>query len=92
MTQTGACRTALCYWVRRGIAEHTGNQAEALLKADLSRRGITYAQLVGKLADVGVMNSEPNVRKKISRGEFSTGVFNPMLRGYWGDKPFALIM
>ena len=49
-------------------------QAKGLLKAELSRRGITYAQLVGKLADVGVMDSEPNVRNKISRGKF-TAVF-----------------
>lgn len=45
-----------------------------LLKAELARRGITYAQLVGKLADIGVMDSEPNIRNKISRGKF-TAVF-----------------
>ena len=50
------------------------DQTKGLLKAELSRRGITYAQLVGKLADVGVMDSEPNVRNKISRGKF-TAVF-----------------
>jgi hypothetical protein len=26
----------------------------------------------GKLADIGVMDSEPNVRNKISRGKFTT--------------------
>ncbi|WP_420493680.1 DUF6471 domain-containing protein [Qipengyuania pacifica] len=30
--------------------------------------------MVGKLADVGVMDSEPNIRNKISRGKF-TAVF-----------------
>ena len=50
------------------------DQAKGLLKAELSRRNITYAQLVGKLADIGVMDSEPNVRNKISRGKF-TAVF-----------------
>jgi hypothetical protein len=29
---------------------------------------------VGKLADIGVMDSEPNIRNKISRGKF-TAVF-----------------
>ena len=50
------------------------DRAKRLLKAELTRRGITYAQLVGKLADIGVMDSEPNIRNKISRGKF-TAVF-----------------
>ncbi len=29
------------------------------------------ARLVGKLADIGVMDSEPNIRNKISRGKFA---------------------
>ncbi|TPG40669.1 hypothetical protein EAH79_11415 [Sphingomonas koreensis] len=49
-------------------------QVKQMLKAELTRRGITYAQLVGKLADIGVMDSEPNIRNKISRGKF-TAVF-----------------
>jgi len=47
---------------------------KALLKAELKRRNVTYAQLVGKLADVGVIDSEPNIRNKLSRGKF-TAVF-----------------
>ena len=38
------------------------------MKAELARKGMTYADLVGKLADFGMMDSEPNVRNKISRG------------------------
>ena len=34
----------------------------------LKRRGVTDANLVGELADIGVMDSEPNIRDKISRG------------------------
>ena len=49
-------------------------QVKRLLKAELKRKGITYAQLVGKLADIGVMDSEPNIRNKLSRGKF-TAVF-----------------
>jgi hypothetical protein len=45
-----------------------------MLKAELVRRGVTYAQLVGKLAEIGVMDSEPNIRNKISPGKF-TAVF-----------------
>jgi hypothetical protein len=48
--------------------------AKSLLKAELKRKGVTYAQLVGKLADIGVMDSEPNIRNKLARGKF-TAVF-----------------
>lgn len=50
------------------------DKIKKLLKAELARKGVTYAQLVGKLADIGVMDSEPNIRNKISRGKF-TAVF-----------------
>lgn len=50
------------------------DKVKRLLKAELARKGITYSQLVGKLADIGVMDSEPNIRNKISRGKF-TAVF-----------------
>lgn len=49
-------------------------QAKTLLKVELTKRNITYAQLCGLLADVGVFDSEPNIRNKISRGKF-TAVF-----------------
>ncbi|MAF28227.1 MAG: hypothetical protein CL820_12595 [Croceicoccus sp.] len=50
------------------------DRVKGLLKAELKRRNVTYADLVGKLADIGVMDSEPNIRNKISRGKF-TAVF-----------------
>ncbi|MEZ5695387.1 MAG: DUF6471 domain-containing protein [Sphingomonadaceae bacterium] len=50
------------------------SRVKGMLKAELKRRDVTYAQLVGKLADIGVMDSEPNIRNKISRGKF-TAVF-----------------
>lgn len=50
------------------------DHVKRMLKGELKRRGVTYAELVGKLADIGVMDSEPNVRNKISRGKF-TAVF-----------------
>ena len=50
------------------------DRVKGLLKAELKRRNVTYSELVGKLADLGVMDSEPNIRNKISRGKF-TAVF-----------------
>ena len=49
-------------------------KAKGLLKSELKRRGVTYAQLVDKLAAIGVVDSEPNIRNKLARGKF-TAVF-----------------
>ena len=49
-------------------------RVKGLLKSELKRRNVSYAQLVEKLADIGVVDSEPNVRNKLSRGKF-TAVF-----------------
>lgn len=49
-------------------------RVKGLLKAELKRRNVTYAQLVEKLADIGVKESEPNIRNKLARGKF-TAVF-----------------
>ncbi len=50
------------------------DQAKRLLKVELTKQGITYAQLCDKLQEIGVVDSEPNIRNKISRGKF-TAVF-----------------
>lgn len=46
-------------------------RAKNLLKGELKRRGITYAQLAEKLAAVGVTENERNLNNKISRGGFT---------------------
>lgn len=46
-------------------------KAANLLKAELKRQGVTYAQLVEKLADIGISEKEANVANKLSRGKFS---------------------
>ena len=46
-------------------------QAANLLKSELKRKGVTYAQLVEKLADIGITEKEVNVANKLSRGKFS---------------------
>jgi hypothetical protein len=49
-------------------------KVKGLLKGELKRRGVTYGQLVEKLAAIGVVDSEPNIRNKLARGKF-TAVF-----------------
>jgi Domain of unknown function (DUF6471) len=47
---------------------------KGILKAELKRRHVSYQDLVVKLAEIGVKDTEPNVRNKIARGSF-TAVF-----------------
>ena len=55
------------------MPEHTDWELMAanLLKAELKRKGVTYAQLVEKLAALGIEEKEVNVRNKLSRGKFA---------------------
>lgn len=46
-------------------------KAKNLLKGELRRRGVTYVQLVAKLAQIGVNETERNIANKLSRGGFS---------------------
>ena len=56
------------------VEEAWDAKVKALLKAELKRKGVTYAQLVEKLAAIGVKETEPNIRNKLARGKF-TAVF-----------------
>jgi hypothetical protein len=47
---------------------------KGLLKAELKRRNLSYADLANKLAAVGVKDNERNISNKIGRGTF-TAVF-----------------
>tara|TARA_R110002051_G_scaffold30487_1_gene70511 strand:- start:15187 stop:15327 length:141 start_codon:yes stop_codon:yes gene_type:complete len=42
-----------------------------MLKSELKRKGVTYTQLVEKLAAIGINEKEVNVVNKLSRGKFS---------------------
>ncbi len=46
-------------------------RAANLLKAELKRQGVTYANLVDRLAEIGISEKEVNVANKLSRGKFS---------------------
>jgi len=50
-------------------------KAANLLKAELKRKGVTYAQLVDLLSQLGVDEKEVNVRNKLSRGKFTAAFF-----------------
>ncbi len=46
-------------------------KAKNLLKGELKRKGVTYAQLAEKLGEIGIQENERNLNNKISRGGFS---------------------
>lgn len=49
-------------------------RVKGMLKAELKRRHVSYQDLAEKLREIGVHDTEPNIRNKIARGSF-TAVF-----------------
>ena len=45
--------------------------ASRLLKAELAREGLTFAQLAGRLQRMGIQETESSVKNKLYRGSFS---------------------
>jgi hypothetical protein len=55
------------------MVERTDWEAKArgIIRGEMARQGVTYAQLVERLAAIGVVEDERNLRNKISRGKFT---------------------
>jgi len=51
------------------------SQAKGLLRAEMARRGVSYAQLVERLDAIGVTEDERNLRNKVARGKFTAAFF-----------------
>lgn len=62
------------------------SKAANLLKAELKRKGVTYAGLVEKLAEIGVDEKEANVKNKLSRGKFTAAFFLQCLEAIGQDR------
>lgn len=50
-------------------------QAARILKAELSRHGVRYAELRDRLAELGIEESYGGLATKINRGKFSFAFF-----------------
>ena len=61
-------------WKANPVTQEYEARAKNMLKGELKRHGMTYGQLAGKLAEIGVQENERNLNNKISRGGF-TAVF-----------------
>lgn len=58
-------------WKDSPVTIEYETRAKNLLKAELKRRGVTYAQLAEKLTAMGISETERNLNNKISRGGFT---------------------
>lgn len=56
------------------------NLVKGILRAEMTRRGLTYEKLAEKLAEVGVSDTAVNIRNKVARGGFSAVFFVQCLR------------
>ena len=61
-------------------------EAKNLLRAELKRRGVTYAMLQGDLSNMGIEETVANLRNKISRGAFTTAFFLQCLAAIGADR------
>ena len=48
-----------------------GTYAKSVLRAEMARKRISYADLVRLLAEIDVRETEANLRNKVSRGSFT---------------------
>jgi Domain of unknown function (DUF6471) len=58
-------------WKENPVTIEYETRAKNLLKGELKRRGVTYAQLAEKLTAMGIPETEQNLNNKISRGGFT---------------------
>ena len=59
---------------------------KGMLRAEMTRRGITYDQLSAKLAEIGVTEQSKSLRNKVARGGFSAVFFVQCLRAMGVDR------
>jgi transcriptional regulator with XRE-family HTH domain len=51
--------------------EEWAEKLKRLLKAELKRKGISYKELAEKLGELGIADTEANIKNKVSRAGFS---------------------
>lgn len=62
-------------WKSNPVTQEWESRVKNILKGELKRRGVTYAQLAAKLAEIGIQETERNLNNKISRGGFTAAFF-----------------
>lgn len=62
------------------------NLVKGTLRAEMTRRGITYEHLAERLAELGVTDTPVNLRNKVARGGFSAVFFVQCLKAIGVDQ------
>ena len=57
------------------MSQDWAKQVKGILKAELTRRHVSYKELADKLTAMGVAENERNIANKIARGSFSAVFF-----------------
>ena len=52
------------------MIDHWHREARLMIKAQLARHGVSYRELVTRLAALGVRETERSITNKLSRGTF----------------------
>lgn len=60
-------------------------KARGIIRAEMARQNVTYAQLVERLAAIGVQEDERNLRNKVSRGKFTAAFMISSLNALGAD-------
>jgi hypothetical protein len=55
--------------------QNWGRAARTILRTEMTRREMSYDDLVEKLAAIGTVETAANLRNKVSRASFSAGFF-----------------
>ena len=56
------------------------DHVKGILKAELKRKNVSYRQLAEKLGEIGIQETELNIKNKLSRGGFSAVFFVQCLK------------
>lgn len=56
------------------------NYSKGLLKSELAKRNISHEELIKKLNEIGIKETQGGIANKLSRGTFSTIFFLQCLR------------
>ena len=66
--------------------EEWADEVKRILRAEMTRRGITYDQLQEKLEAIGVRETSVNIRNKVARGKFTAAFLLQCFRAIGADQ------
>jgi hypothetical protein len=62
------------------MTDEWSDKAKRLLRAEMVKKGVTYDDLVARLAKIGVEETSENLRNKVARGKFMAAFMLQCLR------------